>query len=313
MNWILARELYRYVWLTSRSSQFGICLLTIIVVPLSTAVLEIQRRVVDDAIVPGNAAMLTSLCSAYLAITVFRIGLKYLLDMAKGRTVETLARDLRQRIIKSALCRSRPVLEIDHMGAGTVVSMLGGETDDLSGFAGEALSLPLLNGGIILSVIGYLLWVEPRIAALALLVYLPQLSILPAMQATINRLGRLRIRLIRGLGNLAARNMDHHADELVKLPSNSYIDRIYRIRMAIYLRKYFLSELGNFLDSFGPILVFAIGGYLAITGQTKLGTLVVFTSGLQKIADPLDQLVGFYRNVSNTAVMYDLIRGQGKW
>jgi hypothetical protein len=36
----------------------------------------------------------------------------------------------------------------------------------------------------------------------------------------------------------------------------------------------------------------------------------VFISGLNKIADPWDQLVNFYRSISNTAVAYDMIRTQ---
>jgi hypothetical protein len=42
-------------------------------------------------------------------------------------------------------------------------------------------------------------------------------------------------------------------------------------------------------------------------GKTQIGTLVVFITGLAKIADPWDQLINFYRSVSNTAVMYDMI------
>jgi hypothetical protein len=37
---------------------------------------------------------------------------------------------------------------------------------------------------------------------------------------------------------------------------------------------------------------------------------LVFISGLNKIADPWDELVNFYRSVSNTAVAYDMIRTQ---
>ena len=36
----------------------------------------------------------------------------------------------------------------------------------------------------------------------------------------------------------------------------------------------------------------------------------MFISGLNKIADPWDELINFYRSVSNTAVAYDMIRSQ---
>ena len=81
--------------------------------------------------------------------------------------------------------------------------MLSAETEDMSGFAGDAFAVPLLSAGTILYVAGYLLWVQPAIAALAILVYFPQILIVPYTQHKINRLARLRIRLTRFLGHLA--------------------------------------------------------------------------------------------------------------
>jgi ABC-type bacteriocin/lantibiotic exporter with double-glycine peptidase domain len=192
--------------------------------------------------------------------------------------------------------------------SGTVVSMLGAETEDMSGFAGDALSLPLLQGGTILFVIGYLLWIQPIIAIVAVIVYFPQAVIVPVIQLTINRLGRLRIKLMRNLGNLAVRNLERPHKTAKQTPGGALIDRLYRIRIWIYRRKNFLAELGNFLDSVGPIIVLTIGGYLAIQGKTQVSTLVVFISGLQKISDPWNQIINFYRTISNTAVMHAMIR-----
>lgn len=300
--------LYRYIWRTSRPGQIAICILTAIIAPLTMVILEIQRRIIDDAVGPRNVRLLAILGGAYVAVICLRIGLKYALDMAKGRTVETVARDLRLKIMKRAhSLRREKGKNSNHVNAGTIVSMLGVEAEDMSGFAGDALALPLLNGGTVLSVVGYLIWVEPLIALLALIVYFPQVLIVPATQFTINRLGRIRIRLVRNLGFLAVSDPDHRGHG-GRMPGKILIDRLYRVRMWIYLRKFFLAELGNFLDSFGPIIVLTVGGYLAITGQTQVSTIVVFISGLQKIADPWDQMITFYRTVSNTAVMYEMIR-----
>ena len=47
---------------------------------------------------------------------------------------------------------------------------------------------------------------------------------------------------------------------------------------------------------------------MVITGRTEVGTLVVFISGLQRISDPWDELVNFYRAISNTTVLFAMIR-----
>ena len=303
-GWHSARPLYRYLWRTSRSGQIGICLLSVVITPLSMAILEFQRRIVDDAVGPRNARLLVALGAGYAGVICFRVVLKYLVDILKGRAAETVARDLRLRIMKAAQTIWPQVAnDSGEVKAGTVVSMLGVEAEDMSGFAGDALSLPLLNGGTVIWVVGYLLWIEPLIAAIAFLVYLPQLLIVPVTQFTINRLGRLRIRQLRNLGYLAM-----HARGRAGTTGRIFIERLYRFRIQIYLRKFFIGELGNFLDLLGPLIVLTLGGYLAIIGETQVSTLVVFISGLQKIADPWDQMITFFRTISNTGVMYDMIR-----
>ncbi len=57
--------------------------------------------------------------------------------------------------------------------------MLGVETEDISGFAGDALAVPMLSIGTILYVAGYLIWVEPAIAILAVVIYLRRRSSFP--------------------------------------------------------------------------------------------------------------------------------------
>jgi len=50
-----------------------------------------------------------------------------------------------------------------------------------------------------------------------------------------------------------------------------------------------------------------LGGWLVIQGRTEVSTLVVFISGFQKIADPWDQLVNFYRSASNARIAYNVM------
>jgi ABC-type multidrug transport system fused ATPase/permease subunit len=305
----LSKDLYLYVWQTSRSRQIMICLLTMLLAPLMTVPLELQRRIVDYALVEKNVSLLMALGGAYFGIICLQGGIKYLLNMLKGTAVEMIARDIRAKIVGNA----RKLNELGSqsgggLNSGEIVSMLAAEAEDVSGFGGEALGLPLLAGGTILYVAAYLIWVQPAIAILAVIIYLPQAVIVPVTQHTINRLARLRIRTVRSLGHLAVRVS--RGDILGGTPGHILINRIYRLRILIYLRKYSLAALGNFLDSLGSIIVLTVGGYLVIQDKTEVGTLVVFISGLAKIADPWDQLINFYRSVSNTAVAYEMIRSK---
>lgn len=284
-----------------------ICLLTMIIAPLPMAYLELQRRMVDEAVTERSLGLLAKLAIAYLVVILIKSALKYALNMTKGIAIETVARDIRRRVMVKATEPSPAPREPNaEVPGATLVSMLAAETEDMSGFAGDAFAVPLLSGGTILYVVGYLIWVQPEIALLALAVYLPQMIVVPVTQHTINRLARLRIRLTRFLGHVAEHGHEKHG-AILRNAGRTLIDRLYRVRIWIYLRKYFLSELGNFLASLGPLIVLALGGYLVITGRTEVGTLVVFISGLQRIADPWDEMVNFYRAISNTSVIFAMI------
>lgn len=307
----LSVHLYHYIWTTSRPRQIAICILTMILAPLMMVPLELQRRIVNGALVDKDIKLLLILGGIYLVVVCLQGAIKFWLNMLKGMAIEGIARHIRFRIVKRVRLRgqARTGAGTD-LSAGTVVSMLAAETEDVSGFGGDAFGLPLLTGGTIAYVAGYLLWVQPAIAILAVVIYLPQALIVPITQYTINRLARLRIVNVRSLGRLCAAATSNRFGRLGSATGASIIKRIYRLRIAIYLRKYALAALGNFLDSLGAIIVLTIGGYLVIQGATQVGTLLVFISGLNKIADPWDELVNFYRSVSNTAVAYDMIRTQ---
>jgi ABC-type multidrug transport system fused ATPase/permease subunit len=156
----LSRDLYFYVWGTSRSKQIIICVLTMIVAPLSAVPLELQRRIFDDALTARNLNLLAILSGTYFAVVCVQGALKYLLNMIKGMAVETIARDLRTTIVKQARSgKFHGRKNETDLNDSTVVAMIAAETEDVAGFGGEALSLPLLNAATIVYVAGYLLWV----------------------------------------------------------------------------------------------------------------------------------------------------------
>lgn len=306
----LSQDLYRYIWRTSRSGQISICILTMILSPLMMVPLELQRRIVNEIIPARNVWLLVILGCTYLGVVCLQGGIKFWLNMLKGTTIEGIARHIRFRIVKRVQNARPDTVAGADLGAGTVVSMLASETEEVSGFGGDAFGLPLLAGGTIFYVAGYLIWVEPLIAILAVVIYLPQALIVPITQYSINRLARMRIVNVRSLGGLAANAAALRSDGAAVVTGASMINRIYELRIAIYIRKFLLAALGNFLDSLGIVIVLTVGGYLVMRGSTEVGTLLVFISGLGKISDPWDELINFYRSISNTAVSYDMIRSQ---
>jgi ABC-type multidrug transport system fused ATPase/permease subunit len=188
---------------------------------------------------------------------------------------------------------------------GALVSMVAAEAEDVAGFVAESLSVPLLQGGTIIGVLAYLIGVQPLIAALAILLYLPELVIIPWRQQVINRLGRLHVRHLRALGDMIVAERDPAPATARRFAALAR--RAFAIRMTTYRLNYLLTFLGNFLDAAGPLGVLVIGGWLVIRGQATLGTLVVFITAFQKVGDPIGQLMTYYRIAQNAAVKYGLL------
>jgi len=193
---------------------------------------------------------------------------------------------------------------------GARVSMVAAEAEDLGGFVGEALSFPLLQIGILLSVLGYMLYIEPLIAAVAVAFFVPSLFVVPYVQAMINKNVEARTQLLRELGDemiapgeagekAVAREQVAHFDRR--------IDDIYATRLRIYLLKYLLKFINNFLGQLGPLSILLLGGYLVIEGQTAVGTIVAFLSGYERMVDPARELLAFYRRFSRMRVQYRLV------
>ena len=195
----------------------------------------------------------------------------------------------------------------DPAGSGLLVSLVAAEAEDVAGFVAESISTPLLQGGTILAVLGYLIWVQPLIAVLSLAIYLPEIIFVPWQQRNLNRLGRLHTRIVRRLGIHLVRERLSGAGRQAVDRFAPQVERAFDARLTSYRIKYGLTALGNLLDAFGPVCVLTFGGWLVIHGQSSVGALLVFITGFQKVGDPLDQLMGFYRTSQNAFVKYELI------
>lgn len=310
-NLPLGSSIYAYVWRTSRKDQIRICALVGLVAFLAIVPLELQRRIVDSVVADPDVWLLALLGALYLLVLLIQGGLKYVINVLKGRVQEEVARNLRQRTLerKGMTQQTQGLPDSEAMKSGTMASMMTAESEDIGEFASACLSTPLLQATTIFWVLGYLIWVEPKIAVLAIVIYAPQIFLVPKIQRSVNRFARRRTKIMRNLGHEAVVFDQTTGDARENLLSraNLYINLIFKIRMNIYRLKYMLTVLGNFLNAFGGLVVLMVGGYMVIHGQTNVSTLVVFMSGFQKISDPWDHLIQFYRSASNARVTFGLV------
>lgn len=299
-----AAGIFGYVWRMSGHHQIWICLLAAIVAGLTAIPLELQRRIVDDVVREGVLDQLWLLAGLYLAVLLVQTLTKYALRMYQSWLSESATRYTRDHLTR--IYERRSGGDGGAGQAGSAVSVIGAEVDRLGGFVGEGLSQPVVNGGMLIAMGGYMLVVEPLVALISLGFILPQIVLLPLLQRRINRLMERRVVLLRGFGDRLAELPDseqgyRHGD----MPA--CLDDIYDNRLRTYLWKFGQKALMNTLSALAPLSVLLVGGWMVIEGETTIGVVVAFISGFERLATPLHELIAYYRIAAQAHVQHKMI------
>ncbi|MFZ2004578.1 MAG: ABC transporter ATP-binding protein, partial [Stellaceae bacterium] len=271
---------------------------------LDLAPLELQRRIVNDAITQKAFGLLAWLCGTY-AVTALVQGLaKLAWNVYRNSVGEATSRRLRLETFTAALRHPEP----DATAKESVgISIILSEADPVGLFVATSFSEPVLHGGVLISVFAYLIYLQPWMALVALALFVPQCAIVPLVQSAINRRTAARIQVMR---RLSADIVAETAEGVLEREGRSYKQRVrsvYALNIQIYWRKYAMNFLINLLYHFGTVGILFVGGWFVMEGKTEIGTVVAFVSGLTKVNDPWNDLVTFFRDMTNARVKYRLI------
>jgi ABC-type bacteriocin/lantibiotic exporter with double-glycine peptidase domain len=190
---------------------------------------------------------------------------------------------------------------------GVGISIILSEADPVGLFVATSVSEPVLHGGVLISVFAYLIYLQPWMALVALALFVPQCAFVPLVQKAINRRTEARIQVMR---RLSADLVAETANGVLERESRAYrrgVGNIYALNMQIYRRKYSMNFLINLFYHFGTVGILFVGGWFVMAGKTEVGTVVAFISGLTKVNDPWNDLVTFFRDMTNARMKYRLI------
>jgi len=271
---------------------------------LDLAPLELQRRIVNDAIGQRAFAPLAWLCAIYGVVVLLQGAVKFILNVYRNAVGEATSRRLRLDTFAAALHHPEPDAAAKE---GVGVSIILAEADPVGLFVATSVTEPVLHGGVLISVFSYLIYLQPWMAAVGLALFVPQCIFVPIIQRAINRRTEARIRVLR---RLSADIVSESAQGVLERETRSYIRRvhlIYALNIQIYCRKYATNFLINLLYHFGTVGILFVGGWLVMDGQTEVGTVVAFISGLVKVNDPWNDLITFFRDMTNARVKFQLI------
>lgn len=296
----LPRTIAGYVWRANAAHQVMLCLLSAAVFALSALPLEIQRRIVNDAIKDGATRTIVWLAIAYAGVAVAQNGLKLVLNVYRGWVSERAVRRLRKKIAGMVA----PGIDdaLSPREAGVELAMVLSEAEPIGGFVGTSISEPLLQGGILLSIIGYMIYLEPLTGVLSIAFLVPQFVFVPLLQGMINRRAQARIEVLRNL------TTDMIEPRPSPQPAADLIDAVFVLNMGIFRIKYSMNFLMNLAYHFAVATALGVGGYFAVIGRLEVGSVVAIVVGLGRLNEPWGDIVSWWREMAVVSVKYQLFR-----
>ena len=299
----LPPTLFAYVLRVSGPHQIALLLLSAAVFGLSAMPLEIQRRLVNDAINRGLVSSIVWLALAYFGVALTEGAVKLGLNIYRSWVSETAVLDLRHNV--SALTAGALHHPDRAHAEGAEISMILSEVEPIGGFVGISISEPLLQAGILASVFGFLVYLQPLMALLCAAAISLQMAFVPLMQRAINRRASERIETLRVVGGniIGAEGAEVPPVEAQQGP----LRHVFELNMGMFKIKFAMNFFMNLLHHLSVATVLGVGGYYVVQGRIEVGTVVAFVSGVGKVNDPWGDLVNWFREVTAVRMRYRLL------
>ncbi|MFZ5571455.1 MAG: ABC transporter ATP-binding protein/permease [Thermodesulfobacteriota bacterium] len=298
-------------WAFASNMRLQLLLLLIIMITVFARVipLEMQKRIVNEAIKFRQMELLAIYCGIYLAAVVIATGLKYLINLLQAVIGERALREMRLALFEHILVL--PLSFFRRTQPGTVVSFLLTELSTAGNFAGMALATPIVNILTLMAFAGYLVWLNPLLGAISLAIYPIVLVLVPLLQKGANRQNKRRVDISRDLSGKIAESVsgiqEIQGNGAFTVENRKYRDLVVRLQKIRIVWNAFLfgvKSVNNLFSSLGPLVVFVLGGYLTMRGRLELGALVAFLSAQEKLYDPWKELIEFYQVYQDASVRY---------
>ncbi|MGD9055970.1 MAG: ABC transporter ATP-binding protein/permease [Desulfobacterales bacterium] len=306
---VVKRSLFSWVFPGNVKLQVLLLLIIVVMVFARVLPLEMQKRVVNEAINLRNIDLLFLYCGIYLVAVIFFSALKYLTNLLQTLITQRATANMRKELYHHIL--TLPLGFFRNTQPGSVVNSLVTELAMPGNFVGMAIAAPVTNILTLLAFAVYLFWLNPMLAGVSFSIYPIVVFLVPVFQRGVNRANRKRVDAARTLSSRIAESVsgihEVHGNGAYKIENKKYdrlVDRLLKIRIVWSLYRFAVKTSNGFFISLGPFIVFLLGGYLTIKGQLELGALVAFLSAQERLYDPWKELIEFYQVYQDGHVTY---------
>jgi len=303
-----------FSWVLTSNLRLQLILLGVIVVTVAIRVLplEMQKKIINEAIGEQKVNLLLIYCGYYLAAVVSSSALKFVINALQTYIGQEALADMRKKLYAHIL--TLPINFFRTASPGMIVSSLVTEVANAGDFIGQAIAVPVTNVLTLVAFAAYLFYLNPLLAGLSMVLYPLALIFVPMMQKRSNEANRERVDIGRKMSTMIGETVsgihEIHGNASFRHENNRFgevTDQQFKVRLRWTLWKFGIKNSNNFFQSLGPFVLFLVGGWLAINGRFDLGALVAFLSANEKLYDPWKELMDFYQSWQDAKVSYNRV------
>ena len=318
----MENSIFRFIWRYSKNQQLVIMAMTLAFLPFLYLVLDLPKYIINDAISGksfpkvlfgfefNQIEYLLLLCAALLALLILNAFFSMKINTFKGVSSERLMRRLRYQLYESIL--HFPTRHFQRVTPPELSAMITAEVEPMGDFISDSFSLPVVQGGTMLTILFYMISENPLLGLVAMSMVPVQAWLIPMLQRKVNLLGRDRVIRARKLAGWVGESVqgisDIHANDTSTYMQASISDKlggIFNVRYELYRRKFFMKALNVFLSQLTPLFFYSIGGILVINGELTLGALVAVLAAYNRFTTPWKMLLRYYQRLNDVNIKYE--------
>jgi len=319
--------IFKFIWRYSKRQQLVMLGLTVASWPILYYTLQLPKEIINKAIGPGASGTQTAsffgyqldiivymlvLCVMFLVLVLISGGIKYFINVFRGRLGERMLRRLRYQLYARLL--RFPLPHFKKVAPGEIIPMITAEVEPVGGFIGDSIALPAFQGGMLMVYLGFIFVQDPFLGAAAVALYPIQIWLIPKLQKRVNQLAKQRVRTVRQLadriGDTISGVQEVHAHDTSRLERADIATRlgtIFEIRYKLFKLKFFIKFLNNFIAQLTPFFFYSVGGYLVIEGEITFGALVAVLAAYKDLASPWKELLSYYQLREDVKIKYEQV------
>lgn len=306
---VVKRSLFS--WIIDGNLKLQILLIVLIAITVSARVLplEMQKRIINEAVGLRKMDLLVRYCLIYLGAVLLSSSLKFTITIIQTWISERVLAAMRNALFAHIIML--PLGFFRKAQPGMVVSALVTELATVGNYAGQAIATPVINILTLLAFAGYLLHLNPLLAVISFSIYPIIVFLIPILQKRANQANKKRVDATRTMsskiGEVITGIHEIQGNGTFKIENERFaklVRKMYKIRLAWNSYKQGIKVGNNFFVNLGPFIIFLLGGYLAMNGRLELGAMVAFLSAQEKLYDPWKELIDFYQTYMDAAVSY---------